>query len=435
MGITPEIADLAAWLTGLSATLPPEVEVKARLLLLDTYGCALAGMAHPEVSGYAARLAGGGAISAIGFPSGMPPVSFGQALAVAACWDEACEGLARAHGRPGLHSLPAALSVGMSADARLGAVLFAAVAGYEIGGRLGEVWRIRPGMHVDGTWGTISAAVAARMFDEPDADALTSTVEAASCTLPASLYAPVRAGATMRNLYAGQAVSRGIEVASALAAGVTAPASATAEVVGLNFRPDLLGPVAHPGEWIVLQGYLKPFAAVRHVHYGAQAALEWRRRHGGETRGISGLHLVVYPEAYTYCGNRAPETAIQAQFSLTYGLAHALVRGTLGPEAYAQETLGDSEIRRLEALVEVDANGRFDRGRGACLFVERPTGRTEVSVSSVPGDADNPMSLKDVHAKFLAYVGPRIGSDGAAALAGRILEAPIDTPVCELFSV
>lgn len=435
MGITPEIADLAAWLTGLSATLPPVVEVKARLLLLDTYGCALAGMAHPEVSGYAARLAGRGAISAIGFPSGMPPVSFGQALAVAACWDEACEGLARAHGRPGLHSLPAALSVGMSANARLGAVLFATVAGYEIGGRLGEAWRIRPGMHVDGTWGTISAAVAARIFDEPDADALTSTVEAASCTLPANLYAPVRAGATMRNLYAGQAVSRGTEIALALAAGVTAPATATTEVVALNFTPDLPGPVAPPGEWVILQGYFKPFAAVRHVHYGAQAALDWRRIHGEVTQGISGIRLAVYPEAHTYCGNRAPETAIQAQFSLTYGLAHALVRGSLGPEAYTQEALGDPEIRRLEALVEVDANGHFDGGRGACLFVETPAGRSEVSVSSVPGDAGNPMSLEDIHAKFLAYAGPRIGSDGAVALADRILGASLDTPVREIFSL
>ena len=31
-----------------------------------------------------------------------------------------------------------------------------------------------------------------------------------------------------------------------------------------------------PGPWLMLDSYWKPFAAVRHVHYGAQAALRAR---------------------------------------------------------------------------------------------------------------------------------------------------------------
>ena len=52
------LSDAAAWLAQIDA-LPPEVDAKARLLLLDTFGCLLAGLRHPQVKqfGQALRLA------------------------------------------------------------------------------------------------------------------------------------------------------------------------------------------------------------------------------------------------------------------------------------------------------------------------------------------------------------------------------------------
>ena len=73
--------------------------------------------------------------------------------------------------------------------------------------------------------------------------------------------------------------------------------------------------MAPAGAWLIEEGYLKPFAAVRHVHYGAAAALEWRRRMAGEVGGVAAgtieaITLSIYEEGRTYCGNRAPVTAI-----------------------------------------------------------------------------------------------------------------------------
>jgi 2-methylcitrate dehydratase PrpD len=42
------LAEAVAWLARCDA-LPADVEAKARLLLLDTFGCLLAGLRHPEV--------------------------------------------------------------------------------------------------------------------------------------------------------------------------------------------------------------------------------------------------------------------------------------------------------------------------------------------------------------------------------------------------
>src|SRR5882762_4976319 len=114
------LSQAVAWLAELSA-LPPEVEAKARLLLLDTLGCLLAGLRHAEVRqlGHALRLAfpgdaawpssdiklGGAGLAALG--------------AAAACWDEACEGNSAAHGRPGLPVVPALLALSAAQDISL----------------------------------------------------------------------------------------------------------------------------------------------------------------------------------------------------------------------------------------------------------------------------------------------------------------------------
>ena len=49
--------------------------------------------------------------------------------------------------------------------------------------------------------------------------------------------------------------------------------------------------------------------------------------------------------------------AIQAQFSLTYGLARMLLTGDLGPDSYTDAALADPEVQRLERLIDVRTRG------------------------------------------------------------------------------
>lgn len=404
-------------------------------MLLDTLGCAIAGFSNnPPLQRFAESLGRGGRLGLPGLPLTLGPSQLGQVMATAACWDEACEGLARAHGRPGLHAVPAALAVGVAEDATLDGVLKAIVAGYEIGGRLGEVLRIRPGMHVDGTWGTIAAAVAARAVTHVHATSLVRAVDAAACGIPASLYAPISAGSTLRNLYAGQGVARGIDAAAALASGIEAPPGALDDVAGILFEREPDRALAAAGTWLIAEGYFKPFAAVRHVHYGAQAALDWRGRQEAPTADITGLALETYPEAMTYCGNRAPRTAIQAQFSLSYGAAHALVRGALGPEAYRPEALTDPETVRLESLLQVTVGHDFPAGRGARLTIAYRGREAAVEVVEVMGDPARPMPAAAVQQKFVDYSASVLGAARSKALAEAVMTASGETPIAQVLA-
>lgn len=429
------LPDVLAWLFEADPLDDRAVETRARQLFLDTLGCMIAGMAKPSPRklGVALWRIEPGPVTLTGV-SGSFSVSAGAYLAgLAACWGEACEGLPRAHGRPGLHSFAAALPLALQRNATLGETLTALVAGYEVAGRLGAVLRIKPGMHVDGTWGTFGAATAAARLMGLSPEITMQALRGAACQLPWSLYLPIQQGADIRNAYVGEAARRGIMQVLAAAADIGAPVGAI-EVfnelaLGAANDASLL---VDSGEWLLLEGYLKPFAAVRHVHYGAQAAIDWRRgADNPDSRHIQSLTLSIYGEALTYCGNRAPVTPIQAQFSLSYGLASALVRGDLGPEAYDANALRDSEVRRLEALVSLveDPVLTLNNERAATLTVMTKESLETITASQLPGDPGFPLTTARVEAKFLRYSTPIIGADRAAEIASAVLNGPLSTPL------
>ena len=180
------------------------------------------------------------------------------------------------------------------------------------------------------------------------------------------------------------------------------------------------------GRSLTLDAYLKPFAAVRHVHYGASAALCIRERLKGDTAGIERIVLSVYNEAIVYCGNRAPRTPIQAQFSLSFGVAAMLRFGVLDPSVYEAKVFNDPELRRLESLVELQTDdGLSERGeRGANLKVVRAQEDFQESVTSIWGDASQPLDSKAVAAKFQHYASRSVAKERAALFCSTLLDTP-----------
>jgi 2-methylcitrate dehydratase PrpD len=185
-----------------------------------------------------------------------------------------------------------------------------------------------------------------------------------------------------------------------------------------------------PGQWTILEGYLKPFAGVRHTHYGVEAALRLRKQRAFSPDKVDGIHLRTYAEATQYCGNRAPRTAIQAQFSLSYAVAAALVRGDLGPDAY--DDIGDPIIRRLEQRVVIEADQTRLR-RGAQLTIDIGGMSFIESVDDIAGDPAMPMTKDQVVAKFRRYVGPILGERDAGSLVRFLLEGDPDQPARKCF--
>ncbi len=430
--LTIRIDPLLKWLGSVRLAETPEVEAKTRLLLVDTLACAVSGLGKPEPAALAAELAriAPGPVRLPGAQQGLAPSEAAFVLGLAACWDEACEGLARAHGRPGLHAVASAVALGSALESTLGEVLRAIVFGYEIGGRFGEALRVRPGMHVDGGWGSLASTAAACRLLDADLRTTQDALAMAACQMPCSLYLPVAEGCTARNTYSAHGAAMGIFYAKSAVAGITAPAGAFDAANVLNFSAKQSGASAlnDTEDFYILEGYLKPYAAVRHVHYGVACAERWRRDNPGADPGeIEAIELQTYREAATYCGNRRPKTPIQAQFSLTYGLAYALRTGKLTPDAYLPKALENEEQRELESRIRVTVSPDI-RDRGAVLRL-RAGGRSQsYRVESISGDIDRPMSAGQVIAKAREYMTPVIGAERSRRIIDAILNASPDEP-------
>ncbi len=394
---------------------------KARLILLDSLGCALAGLGHPRVAAFARAMEGAfpGGVQLAG--AALAPGAAAAVLATATCWDEANEGLARAHGRPALPVAPMAL-VARACGADPGAALGAFALGYEVAARAGEAWRIRPGMHVDGSWHSLGAASCAARLMGLDAGGVARAVRLAACQLPFALYAPIAAGMDGRNSYPAHAALLGHLAGAAAAAGMDAPAGGFEEARRIALGHDGPSVVTPPGHWLIEEAYLKPFAGVRHAHYAAAAALSLRGRVGPDPQRIT---LATYAEALRYAGNRDPRAAIAAQFSLSWAVAAALVQGDLGPAAYSDAALADPQLRAIESRIELVEDLALTAGglRGATLTVDGEA----ATVTRVTGDPDQPMSEAEALAKFRRFATPRLGEAGAQrAIAAIMQDAPAE---------
>lgn len=425
------LPEILSWLCDKATT--NAVMLPTRYLLLDTLGCYFSGIRNPEVLRVVRSLSEmeSGPIRLPGLDSGLTVSDAVYVFAMAACWDEACEGLARAHGRPGVATIAAALPVAIRRGAALGELLDCVTVGYEVAARLGEVMRIRPGMHVDATFPSFGSAAAVARLMGLDANGLECAIQTVAVQLPCSLYLPIKAGSNTRNTFLAHAATLGIQAASIARAGIIPPPEALQAAHEITLGHGQGNSVlAQPGQWLIREGYFKPYAAVRHVHYGAAAAAGLREAWTARSDWDQ-YELKIYEEATVYCGNRSPRSTIQAQFSLSWGVAAMLVLGDLGPEAFTQDALNDHRIRAIESRLIVTADKSLGANGKRSAWLRVATGDHQLSqqVDSVKGDPDNPMLPEDLAKKFLRYASPTLGQGAASALMHRMLEGGLGESV------
>ena len=426
----------------------------ARLILLDTIGCMLAGREAPEVmvfeENYSALESG-----PFTFPGGrrLSLIAAAQVGAMAATWDEACEGHAYAHGRPGVAAAAALLPLAVANERGLDATIDALALAYEVGARAGGWLRIKPGMHVDGVWPALGVAAGVARLIGLDAHGISRAIDIAACQLPASVYLPVTQGKTARNTYLAHSASLGMQAAFSAQAAISAPDDALAYYAA-NFSAASPETMPAPQEELILDAYIKPYAAVRHVHYGAEMAKSAREELGGgtgdgtasaaslaatpvSTAGITRIELATYPEATIYCGNRAPQTPIQAQFSLSFGIAAMLRFGVLDSSVYRREKFEDAELRRLEALVEIKIDRALETQdkRGGSLLISNGYKDIERDVRTIPGDAAMPLPAEEVAAKFMRYARARVPHEKAFVFANATLASEVDVKMRALWDL
>ncbi len=175
--------------------------------------------------------------------------------------------------------------------------------------------------------------------------------------------------------------------------------------MALDYRQVLRGLGKH---WKSQLASFKPFPVAHVVHPCIDALLRLRARHG---IAPAAARRILCPVAEYIVGivceptaeKRRPLSDSHGRVSLQYTLAEALVRGRIGRDAYAPQTLVDPVVSapadRVEHRIDPSFPGpeRFQ----AQITVELHDGTVYGEVDAHNrGSAANPMSLEELTVKF-----------------------------------
>ena len=166
----------------------------------------------------------------------------------------------------------------------------------------------------------------------------------------------------------------------------------------------------------------KPYSCARPIHNAIDCALEIRRQHAPALGDIRSIVVKRHPDWAHYHQNKAPRTYHEAQVSLPYSVAIALLEGKALLKQYTNRKLGNAEVRRLMELTRIETDASLPRGVSCHTTVTMASGESYVSQVDYPkGSIENPMSDDELRAKFESLAVPVVGAPRATQIAETVM--------------
>jgi len=421
--------------------LPDSVAAMGRRCLLDLLGVGAAGTRTPLggiISDHAAGHFGVGSHAAPMLFDGRLVSPAGAALAGGMTIDsvDAHDGHRLTKGHAGCGVLPGLLAFTAAEDTDdAGEFLTALVAGYEIAIRAGiALHRTACDYHTSGAWVAVAVAALGSRTLGLDTRRTAEAVGIAEYHGPRSQMMRCIDHPTMLKDGSGWGAMAGVSAAYLAAEGFTgAPALTVAAPEVADLWADL------GSRWFITEQYFKPHPVCRWAQPAVEAALELCRRYSIGVADIERIEVATFHEAARLV-MRHPANTEQAQYSLPYPVAAALVRGRLGAEEIAADALHDPAIAKVADLVEIseDAahNEAFPAERFARVALVLADGsRVESPDTEARGDHHIPLSDAQIHQKFHELAVPVLGEQRATAIDTSVARLGRDGGLAELLDL
>jgi 2-methylcitrate dehydratase PrpD len=329
---------------------------------------------------------------------------------------------------------PAVLAVAEAEGKSGPEILAAAIAGYEVGIRVGEfLGRTHYEVfHTTGTAGTIAAAVAVGKLLGLSAETLVHAIGSAG-TQAAGLWEFLRDAGDSKQLHTAKAASDGLLSAYLARDGfrgalriLEGPKGMAA---GMSRDADPAKLTDRLGErWATEETSFKWHASCRHTHPAADALQGLMRREGLAAGDIADVVAGVHQAAIDVLGGVTdPTTVHQAKFSMGTVLALIAMHGVADLDSFERHALSDERIARFRSKVRMERDDEVDslypRRWIGKIRVTTTDGRSLVSrVDEPKGDPGNTLTRDELEAKAIRLAAFRGGATAAEmrAVIGRI---------------
>jgi 2-methylcitrate dehydratase PrpD len=330
---------------------------------------------------------------------------------------------------PGAVVIPAAIALAEARGVGGDTLETAIAAGYEVMIRTSLALEPsegrRRGWHLTAVCGTLGAAAAASVILDLDPE-MTAWALGLAGTQSGGLFAFNADGANSKRLHPGRAAQAGIMAAELAERGLSGPTQvleapdggllwAFSDAAQLAPLVDGLGQ-----RWHALDTLIKPYACCGslHAHVDSAVALRPHYRRGARVR--AGVAQVIDLQCgYPY----DPGSELNAQMSLRYCVAAALLDGAALPDQFTPARIADPEITRLAKSIEIVREPEHDR-----IYPARYPGWVEIETEpgsgrfkreqrlDPSGHPGNPARRSTLLTKYHALADPQIGRDSAERL-------------------
>ena len=313
---------------------------------------------------------------------------------------------------PGSVVFPPGLAVAQALGSSGPELLTAAVAGYEVGIRVGEFlgqahYKV---FHTTGTAGVLAAAATVgrllRLSPEQMLDAFGS-----AGTQAAGLWEFLRDGADSKPLHTAKASANGLTAAYLAREGFTGAkrvlTGAQGLAAGTSRDADPAKLVDRLGErWALAETSFKFHASCRHTHPAADALLQVVETHALAPDGIGRVTAHVHQAAIDVLGPVVdPQTVHQAKFSMgtVLGLIATRRRAGMGDfDVHFRESGTVDFAKKVGMAFDRDVDAAYPQRWIGKVTVETIDGRTlRAQVDEPKGDPGNTLSRRELEDKAL----------------------------------
>ena len=416
---------LAQFVAGLRlADVPKPVRERARQLILDAVGVALAARRYPFAERTlvgAAALGGDGTGTVIGHRERLPLRDAALVNGVLLHGLDFDDSHLTAIIHPTVTCLPAAFGVAEAQRASGADMLAAYIAGMECAIRIGAAVKggfHHVGFHATGVVSHFSSALVAGRLLGLDPDALTRAQGIAASTA-GGVQVFLEEGAWTKRLHPGWGAVAGITAATLARNGFFGPSRAYEGRFGLfethlqeyAAEVDLGRITAGLGAvWELPDTSIKPYPVCHFIHGAAEAAIRLHRDLKLASSNIAEIRVRIPKDTLPIVAEPAaiktePANDYDAKFSAQYVVATCLLKGRIGLAELIEEARNDPTVRALarRILVEADPASGYPKYMSGGVNLRTADGRrhdAHVPVNS--GSGERALDADGIAEKFFA---------------------------------
>jgi len=354
---------------------------------------------------------------------------------------------------PGVTVMSAALAAGRLSDGSVRSFIEAVVVGYEVSVRvalsLDTSAPYDQGFHPTGTCGTMGAAVAAAKILKLDPNQMVNALGIAGSQAAGSMEF-LADGSYTKRFNAGWAAQSGVMAALLARDGFTGPRTILEGKHGFlhayaarSNQDRLLSDWAKP--YHIMKTSIKPHSCCRYKQGAIDCILKIMQENGLQPSDVEKATIGILSAGFPLIAEpihlkQNPKSVVDAQFSMPFGAAVAILYGQAALDEYILDNVQSTRVialmERIFCVKDKRLDEEFPKKWPAWANILTTRGQAYAAAVDYPkGDPENPFTWNELIEKFNCLVAPLFSSEKRIEIVDRVRHLDLESDLEKLLEM